>query len=143
MLLPHVDARVGVGRPVGHSHAVDGCPPDLPNVAPASSWDVTGPSDEAAWRYHVNEQGPSGSTTMNVPSASVLHFRLNVESRAPWRGVAPLTKASTTGALAAEVEDAIRRECANIWSMRILPTGRTSFETWQRTAETMRARRGG
>ena len=111
-------------------------------LTPAASWDLTGPADEPGWRYHLHEQGPSGSTSEYRPSDSVLHFRINVEARAPWRGVSPLRRAASTADLAVAIEAAIRAE-AGIWAMRMVPTGDVNFESWRKQADVLKARKGG
>ena len=55
-------------------------------LAPSSSWDVQGGVLERDWIYRLDMIGPSGSRTVTRPAASVLHFRIGADSRAPWRG---------------------------------------------------------
>ena len=73
-------------------------------IHPAGSWDVSGGVGEGSWFYRVDLNGPSGSTSRTLPSASVLHIRYAVDSSRPWRGQAPLESAHLSGTLAANLE---------------------------------------
>ena len=84
-------------------------------LSPASSWDVSGSPLE--WIYRVDLIGPSGSRTVTRPGASVLHFRIGADSRAPWRGRPPLRRSQATANLAAAIEAQLTAESK-------LPTGR-------------------
>ena len=71
---------------------------------PAGSWDVRGGAAESEWWYRADLSGPSGSTARTVPSSAVLHFRYAVDPARAWRGLSPLEWASSTGALAGNLE---------------------------------------
>ena len=73
-------------------------------------WDVYGPSAESDWLYRCYEHGPSSSTSVTIPSAGVLHLRYAVSHVAPWRGISPLQWASSTGALASNLEGRLSEE---------------------------------
>ena len=77
---------------------------------PVSDWDVRGGPDPASWWYRVDLPGPDGTFTRDVPGAGVLHVRYAVDPRQPWRGIAPLAYASTTGRVLAGVETALAGE---------------------------------
>ena len=79
---------------------------------PASDWDVTSPVVRpAGWRYRLSLAGPSGhATRRDVPADRVLHFRINVDSRFPWRGRSPWSLATTTARLAAALESSLADE---------------------------------
>lgn len=79
-------------------------------LIPASSWDVRGPARPAAWVYRVDVIGPSGTETRLLPAAAVLHFRIGVDPRIPYRGRGPLQVAQATAGLAAGVERALADE---------------------------------
>ena len=85
---PHVLALVGRGLALfGQSVLlIDVDPMRGLTLTPASSWDVSGSPLEAEWTYRLDMIGPSGSFTVTRPGAAVLHFRIGVDSRAPWRG---------------------------------------------------------
>ena len=70
----------------------------------AASWDVRGGPSEAEWWYRADLSGPSGSTSRTVPSVGVIHVRYAVDQARAWRGLSPLEWASSTGALAGNIE---------------------------------------
>ncbi len=90
---------------------------------PASSWDVRGEADPDAWRYRVDLAGPSRTRTLDLPSASVLHFRVGRDAGTPWRGRSPLRRGQSTAALAAEIERQATAE-AKLPTGRIVPLAR-------------------
>ena len=73
-------------------------------LLPCSSWDVRGEADPATWRYRLDLIGPSGTMTVDRPSASVLHFRVGADAINPWRGRAPLRRSPLTAKLAGKLE---------------------------------------
>ena len=76
----------------------------------AGSWDVRGGTAESDWWYRADIQGPSGSTSRTVPGSQVLHVRHSVDPSRPWRGLSPLESASSTGALASNIEQRLAEE---------------------------------
>ena len=82
---------------------------------PPSDYDIQGETDPATWTYRLNLAGPSSVYTVVVPSDGVVHFRCGALPSAPWRGVAPLARATSTAALASAVEASLSGE------MRIPP----------------------
>ena len=70
----------------------------------AGSWDVRGGPAEDGWFYRCDLNGPSGTVSRTVPSAGVIHVRYAVDPRRAWRGLSPLAWASSTGALAGNLE---------------------------------------
>ena len=79
-------------------------------LLPAGSWDVRGGPVESGWWYRCDLAGPGGSTSRTVPSQQVLHVRFSVDPSRPWRGLSPLESASSTGALAANLEQRLAEE---------------------------------
>ena len=79
-------------------------------LLPAGSWDVRGGPVESDWWYRADLFGPSGSVSRTVPSTAVLHFRYAVDPSRPWWGLSPLESASSTGALAANLEQRLAEE---------------------------------
>lgn len=79
-------------------------------LTPSSSFDVTGGWRESTWRYRCDLQGPSRTTTQRRESTEVIHPRINVEAKRPWRGQAPWKTARLTANLAARIEIALTRE---------------------------------
>ena len=91
-------------------------------ASPASAWDLQGDADPSTWRYRCDFIGPSGSMTETLPADGVLHFRINADSRTPWRGRSSLSLAVLSGELAARVERALFSEMK-------LPIGRIATNT--------------
>ncbi len=77
-----------------------------------TDYDVTGTYDPASWVYRCDLSGPSGISSMRVRPESLLHFRYLVSKREPWKGLAPLQVATEAAALSANVNDALKKECA-------------------------------
>ena len=84
---------------------------DLPRLAPAASWDVTGGENPASWTYRVSLAGPGQQSAFeNLPATSVIHIRYASDTITPWRGVGPLQSARLAGRLSAEVSAALADE---------------------------------
>ena len=81
-------------------------------LTPVTSWDIEGGPDPRSWIYNVQLAGPSADVLRRSTSAGVIHIRPYVEPSAPWRGVSPLTAASSTARLLAETEAALADESA-------------------------------
>ena len=79
-------------------------------ILPAASWDVRGGPSESDWWYQAALSGPSGSTSRTVPSAGCVHVRYAVDPARAWRGLSPLEWASSTGALAGNLETRLGEE---------------------------------
>ncbi|MCY4419653.1 MAG: phage portal protein, partial [Gammaproteobacteria bacterium] len=77
-------------------------------LIPAAYWDIRGTPEE--WRYRLDLAGPSRTHTVNLPAASVLHFRIGADPRTPWRGRGPLERASKSGAIMGRIEAALEKE---------------------------------
>lgn len=77
------------------------------SLIPCSSFDVSGGWQEESWRYRCDLQGPSRVTTARRGYAEVLHPRINVDSKRPWRGQAPWKAGGLTAGLAARIEGAL------------------------------------
>lgn len=80
-------------------------------LAECSAWSVVagGPRPET-WRYQCETPGPHTTETRTVPGDQVVHVRYATNAAEPWRGLAPLTLAGTTGRLAVNLERALRDE---------------------------------
>ena len=74
------------------------------------SWDVRGGWSEESWEYRVDLFGPSGNVTRLVPASSVIHCRYSYDPARPWHGLAPLGWATSSGNLAANLEDRLSQE---------------------------------
>ena len=100
---PHRRALVTRGESVWL--VVDGTP------YAAADWDITSRSVRPAdWTYRVTLAGPSGTLTRTAPHAQVLHFRMRVDARWPWRGRSPWVVSAATMAIATALERSLRAE---------------------------------
>ena len=82
-------------------------------LLPAASWDIHGDVDPSTWNYRLTLGGPSRLTTLEpVPSAGMVHIRLQADPAQPWRGVAPLASAAIAGRLSAETMQALADEAS-------------------------------
>ena len=77
---------------------------------PAADFDIQGETDPATWTYRLNLPGPSATYTVMAPADGVVHFRCGALPSAPWRGVAPLARATSTATLAAAAESSLSAE---------------------------------
>lgn len=81
-------------------------------LVPVSDWDVATRSGvPTAYRVSIPDTGGGRSET--VLAAEVLHFRIGVDARSPWRGTPPLHRASLTAGMLQSVEDALSEAFAN------------------------------
>ena len=62
-------------------------------LAPVSSWDITG--DSSRWEYHLDVPGPTRLQSLRLPAASVIHVRVNAAAGSPWRGAFPAVEGAT------------------------------------------------
>ena len=88
-----------------------------PRLVPAGTWDIRGGTDPATWFYRVDTFGASNHRTRVVPSAGVVHARINVDPVRPWLGRSPVRVAADTASTAAHAERSATGEAR-------LPTGR-------------------
>ena len=79
-------------------------------LVPASDWDITGGADPESWSYRVSLAGPSTLLTRILPASGVLHFMYAQNPIQPWRGLSPLMRARSTGAIAANLELRLSQE---------------------------------
>ena len=77
-------------------------------LTPAGTWNVTGSAE--SWRYQVDLNGPSGTRTVDLAAAAVLHCRYAVDPARPWHGLGPIQFASIAGRLNAETDSALASE---------------------------------
>ena len=61
----------------------------------AGSWDISGGFDPSTWVYNVELPGPSDSVSRSYPSGSVIHCRFAWKSSSPWKGISPISSASS------------------------------------------------
>ena len=78
----------------------------------AGSWDISGGFDPSTWVYNVELPGPSDSVSRSYPSGSVIHCRFAWKSSSPWKGISPISSASSTGTLAAFLETRLGEEAS-------------------------------
>ena len=82
------------------------------SLHPASSWDISGGWHPDTWSYRVDLAGPSSSTAQRLPASAVVHARFAMAPSRPWQGMGPLSFASSSAALAADVEARLAEEAA-------------------------------
>ena len=113
-------------------HAID-LDTGMLRLTPVSDWDITGPADPREHVYRCDLQGPSRNQTRRFLSPSVVHVRANVDGRAPWKGVSPITHASLSAELLAKIEKALIGETA-VPLARVAP-GPAAAETSNQLAD--------
>ena len=80
-------------------------------LLPVGSWDIQSEGiTESEWQYRIDVFGPSGNITRLVPSSSICHFKYSYLPERPYCGIPPLGHASTTGNLAANLEEKLKQE---------------------------------
>lgn len=90
---------------------VDGRGPKLLRAGAVESV-ITGGGDPESWGYTLSISGPSEARAVPATAAEVAHVRWNADSYRPWHGIAPLSRAALTGALAANLETSLGHEAA-------------------------------
>lgn len=73
-------------------------------LLPCSSWHFEGDADPDSWMVRATVYGPSTSTTQRLPFAGVVFIRWGSTPGQPYVGTGPLSWASATTRLAAEME---------------------------------------
>ena len=82
-----------------------------PRLFPVGDCEIMGKTyDESGWMYRVTLDGPSGSSTTEVASDSVLHCRYSVDRRRPWRGIGPIARAGETSDLLSNLSVRMKQE---------------------------------
>lgn len=75
-------------------------------MVPCSDWDLsTRNGQPRAYRVSVSEAG--GGRTETVLAGETLHFRIGVDSAAPWAGSSPLRRSSLTASMLHAIENAL------------------------------------
>ena len=96
--------------------------PDGLTLLPCRISSVSGGADPKDWRYSLIRSGPSENIVIERAAAGVLSFRVNADPGRPYRGVAPLEAANSTGGLLADLEIQLARE-ARVKPTRIITAG--------------------
>ena len=104
---------------------------------PATNCIVSGMADPASWSYTVHLAAPSGTETITRSSDGVLHFKVNVDPRRPWRG-RPSWKIAGATCLTASNAERQASERSAIHVNSVLPVPPTRFDS--RAAEADDAR---
>jgi hypothetical protein len=82
-------------------------------LVPCSDWDLsTRNGRPTAYRCSISEAG--GGTTTTALAGEVLHFRIGVDSAAPWAGSSPLRRSSLTATMLQAVEGALAETFENM-----------------------------
>ena len=78
---------------------------------PVGYFNVRGKSpDPALWHYFVSVPAPSGQEAAVIAAPGMVHVRYAYSSLTPWRGIAPLSWAASTGKLAGNLETRLAEE---------------------------------
>ena len=101
--------------------------PDGLTLLPCKISTVTGGAEPASWNYSLLRAGPSENIVIERPAEAVLSFRVNVDPGSPWRGVAPLEVANSTGRLLAALESQLALE-AKVRPTRIITAGSVKLQ---------------
>lgn len=91
-----------------------------PKLIPAGNFDVIGGPDPESWHYRITTNGPTGTRTSIEPTSNIVHLFYSRDPKRPWRGVAPLTWASSIGALAGNADLRLAQEASGSVS-RVIP----------------------
>ena len=91
-------------------------------LSPATVQTVTGSASPASWRYTLTRPGPSETMAVELPAEAVVAFRLNPDTRTPWRGRAALEASNSTGALLSGLEKQLELE-SRVKPTRIVTAG--------------------
>ena len=79
-------------------------------LLPVGSFDVTGNHYESSWMYNVHLYSPSGSLSLYLPSAGVVHCRYGYDPSRPWNGIGPLAWCSSSSKLVSNLENKLGDE---------------------------------
>ena len=71
---------------------------------PAFGVTITGQASPTSWMYKLNLPGPSSTEQRTLPGNQILHFRIGVDARRPWKGQSPLVAARAGAASLSLVE---------------------------------------
>ena len=90
-------------------------------LTPCASWTLLGAVDPDSWRYQVILNGPSSSSTITLPAASVLHVRYAPHPSRPWAGRSPMQMAADTARAAGLLEHATGEEFSFVQKQLLSP----------------------
>jgi hypothetical protein len=115
---------------------------DGDRITPASDWDVsTSLGRPRAYRLSLPDVGGGRSVTALAPE--VVHVVIGADVREPWRGVAPLRRASLTADVLAIVEAALGEVFGDApLGSQVVPFPESALEDQERLAQGFRAKRG-
>ena len=84
---------------------------DNVKVLPASTISISGGYNPESWRYNLTLPGPTQIfSRKNIPGNGLLHFKINVDHRRPWRGVSIFESADVSVQGLALMEDSLQAE---------------------------------
>ena len=111
-------------------------------LIPAADWDIaTKDSEPRAYRLSVSESG--GGTSTVALAGEVLHFRIGVDSVAPWAGSSPLRRSSLTASLLHAIETALAETWDGMpFGSQIVPFPESSDVDMQALGRDFRGKRG-
>ena len=86
--------------------------PEILLIPASGAPDITGSHRPKTWRYRLDLDAPSGGKTRSFQQDAVIHFKVNEDAAAPWRGISPFDLAKKTSSLASNIESAINTEAS-------------------------------
>ena len=102
----------------------------------AVTWDISGHAD---WIYRADFSTPSGTISRTLPSAQVVHVRINTTPARPWEGSSPLPRA--TANLAASIESKLIEEVGGpVGSVLPMPHAGDSLKALQADVQKLKGR---
>jgi len=115
---------------------------DGDRLTPAADWDVT-TARTAPRAYRLSLPDTGGGRTLTALAPEVAHIVIGADAREPWRGTAPLRRASLTGDMLATVEAALGEVFANApLGSQVVPMPETPGVDLERLAAGFRGQRG-
>ena len=63
--------------------------PEILLIPASGAPDITGSHRPKTWRYRLDLDAPSGGKTRSFQQDAVIHFKVNEDAAAPWRGISP------------------------------------------------------
>ena len=96
-------------------------------LQPVGNWSIEGGPSRLSWEYLVMLSGPSGMETRRLTRARVVHVMYSNDPSRPWKGCGPLSRASTTVAMASSLERRLQQEVSmRVGAVLPMPEGQIS-----------------
>ena len=82
-------------------------------LLPTSGFDIRGGPNPSSWYYNLDLPGPTRRESQVLPSASVIHGRINVGPTQPWLGISALVHAGVSAKAIANLENRLSQEASS------------------------------